>query len=90
MEELSKFFSEKLQDIQKNLFSFTEYTSRTGTMGEKGTGFGMPLVKSFMDLYGGTIEIESREKVKGEEAHGTTFHLYFQEASVKKSLDSAS
>ena len=40
---------------------------RLGTGGEKGTGLGMPIVKSFVDLHGGSIEIES------EVGKGTTF-----------------
>jgi signal transduction histidine kinase len=40
---------------------------RLGTGGEKGTGLGMPIVKSFVDLHKGTIEIES------EVGKGTTF-----------------
>ncbi|NRA46644.1 MAG: HAMP domain-containing histidine kinase [Oligoflexales bacterium] len=77
------------EEIRKNLFSFTVHTSRTGTMGEKGTGFGMPLVKSFMDSYGGSIEIESKEKHADNKDHGTTFHLTFQECSGKNFMESA-
>ena len=47
------------EDILSVLFSETEQTSRTGTDGEVGTGFGMPLVKKFMNAYGGEIIVES-------------------------------
>jgi len=47
------------KDILAVLFSETEQTSRAGTDGEIGTGFGMPLVKKFMNSYGGEIIVES-------------------------------
>ena len=71
------------EEIRNSLFSFTEKTSRLGTHGEKGTGFGMPLVKTFMDSYGGSIEIETKEKQDDDDlAHGTTFHLFFKQAKT--------
>jgi signal transduction histidine kinase len=59
--------------ILENLFSPHEATSRKGTGGEKGTGFGMPLVKKFVECYEGTIQINSIEE--GSE-HGTTISIY--------------
>lgn len=49
------------KDILENLFSETVATSRTGTSGEEGTGFGMPLVKKFMNAYSGDISVSSLE-----------------------------
>ena len=49
------------QEILENLFDPSAQTSRLGTAKEKGTGFGMPLVKSYITLYGGEIEVESQE-----------------------------
>ena len=47
-------------------------TSRKGTNGEKGTGFGIPLVKSYMEKYGGDVFVDSRENC------GTRFILKFK------------
>ncbi len=58
------------------LFDLTSATSRPGTEGEEGTGFGMPLVKSFVEHYGGKIEVESWEQAEGVENHGTTVRIW--------------
>jgi signal transduction histidine kinase len=42
---------------------------RSGTDGEKGTGLGMPLVKRFVELHGGTIEVSSKV------GQGSTFSI---------------
>jgi len=40
---------------------FTSYTrSEPGTKGEKGNGFGLQIIKEFIDNLGGTIEIDSK------------------------------
>jgi signal transduction histidine kinase len=59
-------------EILENLFSLSKKTSRPGTEGESGTGFGMPLVSTTMKAYGGRIEVESVEN------QGTNFRLYFR------------
>lgn len=60
-----------------DLFDISKATSRSGTAGEMGTGFGMPLVKKFMTSYGGSIEVFSRDKQQHPEDHGTTVRLVF-------------
>lgn len=49
---------------------------RQGTAGEKGTGLGMPLVKSFVELHGGTIAVSS------EVGKGTTFTIRLPQAQL--------
>jgi signal transduction histidine kinase len=61
-------------DLRSKVFSSHEVTSRPGTDGEKGTGFGMPLAKSFTDACGGSIEVISNENT------GTTFSIYFNKS----------
>lgn len=57
------------------LFDLKETTSRTGTNGEMGTGFGMPLVKKFVEAFGGEILITSKEANADPVNHGTTVQL---------------
>ncbi|MCG8639494.1 MAG: ATP-binding protein, partial [Desulfobacterales bacterium] len=57
--------------IENDIFNIEKSISRPGTEGEVGTGFGMPLVKKFVEAYGGTIQIISKEKSADENDHGT-------------------
>lgn len=56
------------------LFDVNQKTSRPGTTGETGTGFGMHIMKSFVEMYGGEIAIDSIEK-NGDEPSGTTIRI---------------
>lgn len=47
------------RELVNRLFDPTARTTRTGTSGEKGTGYGMPIVKAFVEAYGGGIQVES-------------------------------
>lgn len=53
-------------------------TTRPGTENECGTGFGMPLVKKYVDYFGGTILIESNDIDDSADDHGTTVHIYLK------------
>lgn len=57
--------------ILDKLFDHSAATSRPGTGGESGTGFGMPLVKRFVESYEGSILVESWDIEKHPEEHGT-------------------
>lgn len=58
--------------LKNNLFNVAECTNRCGTEGETGTGFGMPLVKRFLDEFNGTIEVTSKCQREFPNDHGTT------------------
>lgn len=64
-------------DLLRDLFDITRQTSRPGTRGEHGTGFGMILLKNFMDSFGGRIEIVSRDRETHPREHGTRVRLIF-------------
>lgn len=55
-------------------FDFTAPTSRKGISGESGTGFGLPLVKIFVDMYNAKIEVKSSEE---SDNSGTSVTIYF-------------
>ncbi|WP_141732600.1 sensor histidine kinase [Oligoflexus tunisiensis] len=66
----------------KTVFSKQGVTSSKGTLGEKGTGFGLPISKAYVDKYGGEIRVESIEELLNPADHGTTFTLRLRRAPV--------
>ncbi len=69
--------------LLKNIFDLSKATTRAGTNGETGTGFGMPLVKKFITAYGGDIEIRSKEKTGREKNHGTEIRLKLKRSASR-------
>ncbi|MEC9281824.1 MAG: ATP-binding protein, partial [Bdellovibrionota bacterium] len=66
-------------DILANLFATDIPTSRPGTNGEKGTGFGMPIVEQLVHKFSGSIQVFSPPKSHYEQ--GTQVQLKFKVAS---------
>lgn len=60
------------QALIKDLFNIKKKTNRPGTNGEAGTGFGLHIMKSFVEMYYGKVEVESKEN------HGTTIRLFLK------------
>jgi signal transduction histidine kinase len=63
------------EDIKKGIFDPAIVSTRKGTSGEKGTGFGMSIMNSFVEKYGGSVQVES------EEGKGTKFIMLFKNAN---------
>jgi two-component system sensor histidine kinase/response regulator len=63
------------ESLCNDIFKINKPTTRTGTAGELGTGFGMPLVKDFVEAYHGTINVVSHEKHPQNVKQGTTFFI---------------
>lgn len=72
--------------ILENIWSFNAVTSRKGTAGESGTGYGMPIAKAFVDKMGAIITIESTTienlsesgKTTSLKDSGTLISVYFK------------
>jgi len=60
-------------EIMAKLFSSSSESSRQGTSGETGTGFGMPLVKKYIESYGGSIDVNSTEAGEDDSRSGSQF-----------------
>jgi nitrogen-specific signal transduction histidine kinase len=69
------------ESILKYLFDPAKKTSRSGTQGESGTGFGMPIVKAYIEKFGGQINVltqtNSKDKIIdiNSSQTGTTFEI---------------
>lgn len=63
------------QSDQEKLFSWRAATTTVGTAGEKGTGLGLPLVKTFTSCMNMTLDLVSRSKQEYPEDHGTTITI---------------
>ena len=55
------------ENILNRLFQLNQKVGRNGTEGEPSTGLGLVLSKEFVEMNGGEIRVESREKI------GSTF-----------------
>ena len=66
--------------ILPNIFDFSRSFSMPGTNGEKGTGFGLPLVKKFVDNYGAEITVKSKENLSDAATVGTAVSILFRRA----------
>ena len=67
--------------VRATLFDVSKSHSRLGTAGERGTGFGMPLMWKFVAQFGGTIEVASRDISEHPKDHGTDFTIWLKLAN---------
>ncbi|MES2526175.1 MAG: HAMP domain-containing sensor histidine kinase [Bdellovibrionota bacterium] len=61
--------------LMKSLFDMNKRTTRSGTEGESGTGFGMHIMKSFVEMYQGQVMVESVDREESLEYSGTSIKL---------------
>lgn len=63
----------------KNIFDVSHATTRMGTMGEAGTGLGMPIVKAYTNMFGGEISVYSSQE---NDNCGTTIKVWLPKINV--------
>jgi signal transduction histidine kinase len=67
-------------ELLGRLFDPTSRTTRPGTDGEPGTGFGMLTAKRFVELFGGSIDVASKPEETSPTDHGTTVTVTLESA----------
>lgn len=72
----------------KKIFTMEGIASRPGTQNEHGTGFGMLLIKSFVESFGGQVHIESKTKEDSHHDHGTRIDVFLKK-SINQSAEAA-
>lgn len=60
-----------------SIFDPSKKTTRSGTSGESGTGFGMPLAHSCTIKMNGILRLESKDQSDSPDDHGTSFFISF-------------
>ena len=70
-----------------DLFNKYVKTTRLGTSNEKGTGFGLPMAKTYMNFYGGDIHVQSWFEGDNLGKTGTAFTLVFNLVEIKEAQD---
>ncbi len=69
-------------NLLQNIFDFSRKTSRPGTAGEKGSGFGLPIAKLFLDQMNVPVELQSWTETGTEasplNSQGTELKLTFK------------
>ncbi|MBK6605524.1 MAG: sensor histidine kinase [Leptospiraceae bacterium] len=63
------------KSILNNIFDISKPTSREGTQSETGTGYGMPIVKKWVEMFRGKLTIESFEKPHPLQGTEVSLHL---------------
>jgi signal transduction histidine kinase len=78
------------KDLIPHIFDDSRSTSRPGTEGETGTGFGLPLARHVAEAFGGRLHVTSRGGDDTPGATGTTFILMLPVANEPTSYPKAS
>lgn len=68
------------KSVVENVMRNKESCSTVGTMGEKGSGLGLTIAKSFVDSYGGQIEFESSSLGSLQQHQGTSIRITLDRA----------
>lgn len=70
--------------LQSKLFDYNAQTNRLGSEGEKGSGYGLPIVKSTLDQFNGHISISSQSTEDGFDKTFTKISIFLP---IEKAFD---
>lgn len=70
------------ESMMPHLFDPLVKTTRPGLDDEPGTGFGLMAVRSFVELFGGSVEVQSIPETVSETDHGTVVTVCLRKAGA--------
>lgn len=70
-------------ELMPDLFDLTKAKSRPGTKGEMGAGYGMPVMKRYLDLFGASVQVDSCTKREGSDHSGTRVSIQFKKVNAE-------
>lgn len=73
--------------LLKDVFKFDKATSREGTNGEKGTGFGFPIMYSTIQRFQGKVTIESQSLQDGHKESFTKIKIQLKSVNLDNILE---
>lgn len=71
--------------LQERMFDPLAQTTRKGTAGEVGSGFGLPITKNCVEILGGRLLITSRTETEYPQDHGTRASIILRRADCPQS-----
>jgi len=63
------------ESFRNQIFTGEVHASSNGTNNEKGSGFGLNIIKVYIHKFGGKVYVDSVHKDESSTHHGTTFYL---------------
>lgn len=91
LKEDSEYFQFEIRDygvgmtkeFRDNLFKNTYHESTKGTSQERGSGFGLGIIKFYIDKFNGELDIESIHKDESESNHGTSIRITLRKGPIE-------
>lgn len=75
------------KELLSNNSTLSQRSSRPGTLGEPGTGFGLSQAEAYLQQFGGKLHIESKSIEAHPFDHGTIVHLELEKSPVESVIN---
>lgn len=71
-------------ELMPDLFDLAKAKSRPGTKGEMGAGYGMPVMKRYLNLFEASVKVDSQTKRESSDPSGTRVTIQFKKVNSEE------